>query len=253
MCSVNPDLKDETSALYESLSARATTIVRNIIDANLTAIFVPSVDANTAQLIGFRCFDDTLNILLQVTIETTEMDSNIAETALQDVLTTNMADGSLNDPLDSTTAAISVESNGITADDITLSTDLSCSNGFYTDLPTLQCTQCAKGSYQPESVPELCFPCGFGYTTAGSGAIGNEANLCTILNPDDYITYTFQLGIETTIECNELYTDPTTNAYQSLYRNAEVIVRNVIIEEVEEQFRLENPIVEFSGYRQVSI
>ena len=185
-CSLNPELENDTSALYESLSARAFTIVCNILTNDVTDVFVASMDDVTSQFVGFRCFNDTLAIMLQVQLESTEMNPDMVEIAIQNTLTANMADGSLDDPL-YIAASISVDPNGVTANDTAQGTDLECSDGCYTDIPSLECVRCAKGTYGTVSVPELCFPCPRGVTTAGQGAFGAEEDLCLIGNPDDYI------------------------------------------------------------------
>ena len=70
---------------------------------------------------------------------------------------------------------------------------LSCADGRYTNISTSTCDQCDRGTYQPTGIPELCYPCQRGFTTAGSGASGDGDDLCVVPDPDGKTSERFLL------------------------------------------------------------
>ena len=103
------------------------------------------------------------------------LDTDAASTldAILIAIRAEMSDGILTDPLNTPDVdAISVDSNGPFAVSQTLSSgNLNCPEGQQTNLVNGQCEDCPRGTYNPEGVPELCFDCPFGTTTAGTGTV----------------------------------------------------------------------------------
>ena len=74
----------------------------------------------TSWRVGCRCFNDIINTLLEVTIESTADSASTVLTSLQSAVSTIMTTGMLSDPLGIQTA-IQVDMGGVTDDDIVAS------------------------------------------------------------------------------------------------------------------------------------
>ena len=74
---------------------------------------------NTIQdfFIFCRCFEDVINLLLEITLESTERDTSALQTTLSTVLSEAMASGTLRDPA-GTARDLSVNSTAIRSQDI---------------------------------------------------------------------------------------------------------------------------------------
>ena len=68
--------------------------------------------------------------------------------------------------------------------------DLSCSAGHYTDVATLSCQPCARGSFAPVNQTEMCYPCSPSHTTTATGTTGDEADVC-LPDPDGVFLIVF--------------------------------------------------------------